>query len=40
MQAGAAPPTRAKVNSSLEAAGVKTPLADVVWGQVMKKPYG
>jgi hypothetical protein len=42
VRAGATPPTRAKVQSSLEAGSVKLGLADVLWGHGtrMKKPAG
>ncbi len=37
VSSGATPPTRAKLDSTLAGAGVKTQLADVIWGDMMKK---
>jgi len=40
VKAGAAAPTRAKLVSSLETAGVKAQLSDIVWGPAPKTPMG
>ena len=40
VHSGAAAPTRAKLVSSLEGAGVKAQLSDIVWGPMPKTPMG